>query len=193
MLDVEEHSRFVRQGDHLFSRASVPLAEALSGCAIKLEHLDGRLLLLRSKPKEIIKPGCWRKVAQEGMPLFNQQARGDLFIQLEVIFPDALDEASARQLADAIAPQRDEQREERPQAIGTRWLPRRAVERLRTLLPWATPAEPVQNLPKPVREARPPEDLGNVTEYFMERADELDGIDASTLFGGRGRMPRSRL
>merc|ERR1712014_78469 len=51
-----EHKDFKRRGADLFVERKIPLSEALCGFQIEITHLDGRKLLIKSKPGEIIKP-----------------------------------------------------------------------------------------------------------------------------------------
>lgn len=57
VLQQKEHPRFRRKGDDLFVEHTLSLAEALCGFQHVLTHLDGRQLLIKSNPGEVIKPG----------------------------------------------------------------------------------------------------------------------------------------
>ena len=57
ILQVKEHPRFKRKYDDLFIEHTISLTEALCGFQFILTHLDGRQLLIKSNPGEIIKPG----------------------------------------------------------------------------------------------------------------------------------------
>jgi DnaJ-class molecular chaperone len=52
----QEHAVFKRKGADLFMEKKVSLVEALCGFSIDIEHLDGRKLLVKTGPGEIIKP-----------------------------------------------------------------------------------------------------------------------------------------
>jgi len=52
----QEHAVFKRKGADLFMEKKVSLVEALCGFSIDIEHLDGRKLLVKTAPGEIIKP-----------------------------------------------------------------------------------------------------------------------------------------
>ena len=56
VLQLKDHSQFKRKGDDLFLEHSLTLTEALCGFQFSLTHLDGRQLLIRSAPGEIITP-----------------------------------------------------------------------------------------------------------------------------------------
>ncbi|XP_066348760.1 chaperone protein dnaJ A6-like isoform X2 [Miscanthus floridulus] len=57
VLQVKEHPRFKRKYDDLFIEHTISLTEALCGFQFILTHLDGRQLLIKSNPGEIIKHG----------------------------------------------------------------------------------------------------------------------------------------
>jgi hypothetical protein len=57
VLQLRDHPKFKRKGDDLFVQHTLTLPEALCGFQFPLTHLDGRLLLIKSSPGEIIKPG----------------------------------------------------------------------------------------------------------------------------------------
>lgn len=57
VLQQKEHPKFNRKGDDLFVERTLSLTEALCGFQYILTHLDGRQLLIKSHPGEVLKPG----------------------------------------------------------------------------------------------------------------------------------------
>lgn len=57
VLQVKEHPKFKRKYDDLYIDHTLSLTEALCGFQFTLIHLDGRQLLIKSNPGEVIKPG----------------------------------------------------------------------------------------------------------------------------------------
>lgn len=57
VLQQKEHPKFKRKGDDLFVEHTLSLTEALCGFQFILTHLDGRQLLIKSNPGEVVKPG----------------------------------------------------------------------------------------------------------------------------------------
>lgn len=57
VLQQKEHPKFKRKGDDLFVEHNLSLTEALCGFQFILTHLDGRQLLIKSNPGEVVKPG----------------------------------------------------------------------------------------------------------------------------------------
>lgn len=92
VVQVAEHPVFARQGSDLVLKRTVSLYEALCGTSFVVTHLDGRKLLIKSAPGEVIKPDALKEVTDEGMPVAGHtQVKGALFVKFEVLFPDALD------------------------------------------------------------------------------------------------------
>merc|ERR1719181_1995605 len=56
VLKQQEHADFKRKGADLFLERKISLVEALCGFEMELTHLDGRKLLIKTSPGEIIKP-----------------------------------------------------------------------------------------------------------------------------------------
>jgi len=56
VVKQQEHADFHRKGADLFVERKISLVEALCGFEMELTHLDGRKLLIRTSPGEIIKP-----------------------------------------------------------------------------------------------------------------------------------------
>jgi len=84
----EENSPWKRVGDDLLYRKSITLSEALTGFQFALIHLDERILIVRSDPHDVIKPGELRVVEDEGMPKNpGGVEKGKLFIQFDIQFP----------------------------------------------------------------------------------------------------------
>lgn len=57
VLQQKEHPKFKRKFDDLYIEHTLTLTEALCGFQFVLTHLDGRQLLIKSNPGEVIKPG----------------------------------------------------------------------------------------------------------------------------------------
>lgn len=57
VLQQKEHPKFKRKGDDIFYEHTLSLTEALCGFQFIIMHLDGRQLLIKSQPGEVVKPG----------------------------------------------------------------------------------------------------------------------------------------
>ncbi|XP_043716432.1 chaperone protein dnaJ A6-like [Telopea speciosissima] len=90
VLQLKEHPKFKRKYDDLYVEHTLGLTEALCGFQFALTHLDGRQLLIKSNPGEIIKPGQYKAINDEGMPHHGRPfMKGRLYIQFNVEFPDS--------------------------------------------------------------------------------------------------------
>jgi DnaJ family protein A protein 2 len=74
----------------LFVERTLTLTEALCGFHFALSHLDGRQLLIKTIPGEIIKPGQYKAISGEGMPHYQRPfMRGMLYIHFSINFPES--------------------------------------------------------------------------------------------------------
>uniref|UniRef100_A0ACB8E5G1 DnaJ (Hsp40), sub A, member 4 n=2 Tax=Sphaerodactylus townsendi TaxID=933632 RepID=A0ACB8E5G1_9SAUR len=89
VLDQKDHPVFQRRGQDLIMKMNIQLTEALCGFKKTIETLDERVLVITSKPGEIIKHGDLKCIRNEGMPVYkNPLEKGALIIQFLVIFPE---------------------------------------------------------------------------------------------------------
>ncbi|KAL0904226.1 hypothetical protein M5K25_026310 [Dendrobium thyrsiflorum] len=90
VLQLKEHPKFKRKYDDLYVEHSLSLIESLCGFQFALTHLDGRQLLIKSNPGEVIKPGQSKAINDEGMPHHQRPfMKGRLYIQFNLEFPDS--------------------------------------------------------------------------------------------------------
>ncbi|MEQ2222161.1 hypothetical protein ILYODFUR_023182 [Ilyodon furcidens] len=62
---------------------------SLCGCSVTVSSIDGKMSHM--KITDVIKPGMRKIVAGQGLPLpKNPEQRGDLVVEFDVNFPDAL-------------------------------------------------------------------------------------------------------
>lgn len=57
ILQQKPHEKFQRSGDDLVMTQIISLTEALCGFCLVVKHLDGRDLLVKHPPGQVIKPG----------------------------------------------------------------------------------------------------------------------------------------
>jgi len=72
VLKQQEHAEFKRKGADLFIERKISLVEALCGFQMGITHLDGRKILVKTSPGEIIKP-----MAQGFDPLAKEEGKTD--------------------------------------------------------------------------------------------------------------------
>ena len=77
---LQKHKVFIRKGADLLYKFKISLLKALTGVKIIINHLDGRKILIQSKPDEIIQPDTLKTVKELSMPFFNSPYRyGNLY------------------------------------------------------------------------------------------------------------------
>lgn len=87
-LIQEEHPVFDRAGSDLQATIDITLAESLTGFSrVVLKHLDERGIEIKHKAGKVLSPGQVLKVSGEGMPIKRSDARGDLYLIVNVQFP----------------------------------------------------------------------------------------------------------
>jgi len=104
VVEEKPHDRFKRQDNDLYTQAEVDLLTALGGGQIAIKHLDDRVLLVNLVPGEIIKHGEMKVIPRQGMPSHRHHEPGDLFVALQVNFPDSIDPNVISHLEAALPP-----------------------------------------------------------------------------------------
>jgi len=88
VLQLQDHPVFKRNKHDLLIEKKIKLVEALCGFQFSITHLDGRTLIIKSHPGEVIKSGDIKFIDGEGMPQHkNPFEKGKLLIHFDVEFP----------------------------------------------------------------------------------------------------------
>ncbi|KAK8655231.1 hypothetical protein V6N13_107819 [Hibiscus sabdariffa] len=104
VLQQKDHPKFKRKGEDLFVEHTLSLTEALCGFHFVVTHLDGRQLLIKSNPGEVVKPDSFKAINDEGMPLYQKPfMKGKMYIHFTVEFSDSLNPDQIKAL-EAILP-----------------------------------------------------------------------------------------
>ena len=107
-LEEAPHEVFERAGDDLKAELKITLAEALTGFnRVVLTHLDGRGIKLHVQQPagRILRPGQVLKVPGEGMPIKKADHKGDLYLVVDIEFPEdgwIKDEAAVQRIRSAL-------------------------------------------------------------------------------------------
>merc|ERR1719434_404343 len=72
VLQEQPHAEFKRKGDDLYIERDISLREALCGFAMQIKHLDGRTLIIKSAPGEVIKPVSYDPFNEEEKQAWTQ-------------------------------------------------------------------------------------------------------------------------
>ncbi|KAF2643841.1 hypothetical protein P280DRAFT_420287 [Massarina eburnea CBS 473.64] len=120
-LEEADHETFDRAGSDLRAELEISLVEALTGFnRVVLTHLDGRGIQLHvEQPNgKVLRPGQVLKIAGEGMPMKRSDAKGDLYLVVDVVFPEdgwLKDDAALKKVQDALPPA--EKQDEHPEEV----------------------------------------------------------------------------
>jgi len=103
VVKEQSHDSFQREGVHLFMEKEIPLVNALTGFQFIVNHLDGRKILVKTSPGDIIKTNDAREIRNEGMPVPSRPyEHGNLYIKFKVKFPTKLSEKNISALRSCL-------------------------------------------------------------------------------------------
>jgi molecular chaperone DnaJ len=88
-VDVRPHPFFERRGNDLYTKVPVTVSEATLGAKIEVPTIDGRSLV-RIPPAT--NSGSTLRLREKGMPSARNGARGDQYVEIQVIVPKPTDE-----------------------------------------------------------------------------------------------------
>src|SRR6266571_5308245 len=86
---VKPHDFFERRGDDLYTKIPVTVSEATLGAKIEVPTIDGRALV-RIPPGT--NSGKTLRLKEKGVPSARNGARGDQYVEVQVIVPKRTDE-----------------------------------------------------------------------------------------------------
>jgi molecular chaperone DnaJ len=90
VFDVQPHPYFERRGDDIYTRVPITVSEAALGAKIEVPTIDGHAML-RIPPGS--SSGRQLRLREKGVPLARKPgSRGDLYVELQVVVPEAVDE-----------------------------------------------------------------------------------------------------
>ncbi|KIK63844.1 hypothetical protein GYMLUDRAFT_40926 [Collybiopsis luxurians FD-317 M1] len=90
VIEEKPHDRFKRQENDLLLDVEIDLLKALAGGEFTIKHLDERALLVKIEPGEVIKHGDLKVIRGQGMPSQRHHEPGDMYVKMNVIFPDSI-------------------------------------------------------------------------------------------------------
>lgn len=103
IVEAKEHDVFKRIGCDLVIEKHISLKEALCGVTTHVRHLDGRRLRTQTRPGEVIKPGSWQCIQDEGMPIHGRPfCKGNMYVMFQVEFPECLPPSACHTLSNAL-------------------------------------------------------------------------------------------
>ena len=91
VTEVEAHPLFERKGDNIYIKVPVTFTEAAMGAKVDVPTLDGPTTI-RIPPG--IESGQKLRLRGKGAPSLRASARGDLFVEVQIVPPKVADERS---------------------------------------------------------------------------------------------------
>jgi len=127
-LKEAEHEVFERAGADLRAELKISLVEALTGFnRVVLTHLDGRGIQLNvQQPNgKVLRPGQVLKIEGEGMPMKRSDAKGDLYLVVDIDFPEdgwLKNDAALKKVKDALpASDHEDKKHEEVEEVEIDW------------------------------------------------------------------------
>jgi DnaJ family protein A protein 2 len=124
VIEEKPHDRFRRQENDLVTEVEVDLLTALAGGQFAIKHLDDRALIVKLEPGEVIKNG-WsidlsithvllimlslgdlKVIHGQGMPSQRHHEPGDMYVKLDVRFPETISIDAIPLLERALPPRK---------------------------------------------------------------------------------------
>jgi len=114
VIQEKEHDLFKRKGADLLIMQDISLNQALTGFSLRFNHLDGRDVIIKTKPGEVIESETkdletgrpmpyMMMVPNEGMPSRgNPFVKGNLFVAFHIVFPKTLNKNVIEKLRDLL-------------------------------------------------------------------------------------------
>jgi molecular chaperone DnaJ len=89
LVEVRPHPFFERRGNDLYTKVPVTVSEATLGAKVEVPTIDGRSLV-RIPPGT--NSGATLRLREKGVPSARNGARGDQYVEIQVIVPKPTDE-----------------------------------------------------------------------------------------------------
>lgn len=128
IVQEKDHALFKRKGADLLLMKDISVNQALTGFSYKFKHLDGRDIIIKTRPGQVIEaevqdPSTGKTmpymtmVANEGMPSRgNPFVKGNLYVCFHVKFPKKIDPEIAAKLRELL-PEPNEEEEYDPMEV----------------------------------------------------------------------------
>jgi DnaJ family protein A protein 2 len=103
VVNEQPHAIFKRKGADILMEKEVTLLQSLTGVDFTVKHLDGKMIRIKSKPGQVIKPDTLMTIEEKGLPFHkNSFQYGNLFVLFKVKFPESLTEAQVGSVSKAF-------------------------------------------------------------------------------------------
>jgi DnaJ-class molecular chaperone len=101
IIQVKNETMFKRQGLDLVIKKTISLKEALCGFSFEIHHINGKTLNLNNKTNPTIVKLNYKKTVA-GLGMNRDGVYGNLVIEFDVVFPEALTAEQIKQIVEII-------------------------------------------------------------------------------------------
>lgn len=103
IIKDKPHPIFTRDGHNIKYTYKIPLREALCGCVVQIPTLDGKKVGINCTG-EVLKPTSTKRLQGYGLPIPKEQnKKGDLIVEFDVMFPDHLSQSGKDIIYDVLS------------------------------------------------------------------------------------------
>jgi DnaJ-class molecular chaperone len=87
-IKIKPHSKYIREAQNLVMKVEVPALDMLAGGSTRITTIDGTEFDINVR--SCTKPGTRIRIPEYGMRVMGSRLRGDMFIELNIRWPDHL-------------------------------------------------------------------------------------------------------
>jgi curved DNA-binding protein len=95
-ITVTEHKEFIREAQNLVLKKDIHVLDLLGGSQVRIGTIDDTEFDITIRPGT--KPGTRIRIPGHGMSVMNTKVRGDLFVELNMHWPDSVNSALAAEI-----------------------------------------------------------------------------------------------
>ncbi|THH03796.1 hypothetical protein EW146_g10342 [Bondarzewia mesenterica] len=106
VIEEKPHDRFKRQETNLITEVEIDLLTALGGGKFAIKHLDERALIVNLVPGEVLKHDDVKVIHGQGMPSQRHHEPGDMYVKINVVWPDHINPDKIQFLERALPPRK---------------------------------------------------------------------------------------
>jgi DnaJ-class molecular chaperone len=89
-IKIKPHVKYIREAQNVVMKVEVPALDMLAGGSTRITTIDGTEFDINVR--SCTKPGTRIRIPEYGMRVMGSRLRGDMFIELNVLWPDNLAE-----------------------------------------------------------------------------------------------------
>jgi DnaJ family protein A protein 2 len=106
VIEEKPHDRFKRNETDLTTEVEINLLTCLGGGQFAIKHLDDRVLIVNIEQGDVIADGAIKVIHGQGMPSQRHHEPGDLYVKINVKYPEHIDPEVIPLLEKALPPRK---------------------------------------------------------------------------------------